>query len=61
MKLDGNKTYLGIAAVLIAELGRLFGVDLGDGTQLIASVITLAGAAFAIYGRLVAKPKEPLQ
>ena len=59
MNLEGKKTYLGIAAVVIAELGRMFGVDLGDGTDLIASVITLIGAALAIYGRLTAKPKEP--
>lgn len=56
--LEGKKTYLGLAAVVIATLGRMLGVDLGDGTELIASVLTLAGAAFAIYGRMTAKPKE---
>jgi len=55
--LDGKKTYTGIAAMLLAFLGQQLGVDLGDGTEIITAVITLAGAAFAIYGRLAARPK----
>ena len=55
--LEGKKTYTGIAAMLLAMLGQQLGVDLGDGTELITAVVTLIGAALAIYGRLVAKPK----
>lgn len=54
--LEGKKTYAGIAAMLLAWLGQQLGVDLGDGTAIVTSVITLAGAALAIYGRLAAKP-----
>jgi len=57
--LEGKKTYAGIATMLLAFLGQQLGVDLGDGTEIIAAVVTLVGAALAIYGRLVAKPTNP--
>jgi hypothetical protein len=55
--LEGKKTFTGIAAMLLAWLGTTLGVDLGDGTEIITAMLTLVGAALAIYGRIVAKPK----
>jgi len=57
--LDGLKTFIGILIAAAPSIAGLFGYHAMPGfseqaTQIAMDMITLAGAAFAIYGRLVA-------
>lgn len=66
MNLDGKKTYLGIAVVLLAQLFKVgLGIDLNtdagiSDADLYTTLATLVGGALAIYGRYKAKlPLSP--
>lgn len=58
--LDGYKTYLGIIVAVAPTIASMFGYTLAPefGEQFTAiafDIITLGGAAWAIYGRLKAQ------
>ena len=57
--MNGYKTLIGAIIAAVPTIATLVGFETspdfeGDATELVAGIITLAGAAFAIYGRLVA-------
>lgn len=56
--LDGYKTYVGIAVMLLSQVLQARGIELGDTVGLTNEVLALIGAALAIYGRFAAKSKE---
>lgn len=56
--LTGMKTYIGATVVLIAEMSRMFGVELGHTEGITESIMTLLGVVMVYYGRFKAKPRE---
>lgn len=57
--MNGLKTFLGIAITVAPMVATLFGYHTspsftGDATEVSAAVVSLVGAALALYGRLVA-------
>lgn len=52
--MNGCKTLVGAIVALVAELGRLNGLELGDHDGIVNSVLVIGGVALAIYGRVVA-------
>lgn len=60
MNLDGKKTYIGIASIVVGELLRAIGVDpiaaAGvDAEGVTHAIFIIVGVALAIYGRFQAK------
>ncbi len=58
--MNGYKTYLGIFIAILPNLVSVFGYHLVPGSTdqistLLNDIITLAGSAFALYGRAVAE------
>lgn len=58
----GFKTYIGIAITMFGTVAQMAGWDWwsavsGDVSTAANQILALAGTAFAIYGRFVAKPK----
>lgn len=56
--LDGLKTYIGATVVLVAEMSRMFGIELGDTEGITESIMTILGVVMVYYGRFKAKPRE---
>ena len=63
--LSGYKTLIGAGIAFLAELLRLFDIDIGDQDFLVNAALTIGGLCMAIYGRITAtrnlRMKEPLQ
>ena len=55
--LDGYKTYVGIIVTLAGSFGVTNLVSSSDLTTTLNTIVTLVGAALALYGRYAAKPK----
>jgi hypothetical protein len=51
VKLEGKKTYIGIAVLLASALAPQLGISEGEVTTIITAIGTAIGAAIAIYGR----------
>jgi hypothetical protein len=49
-----SKTIWGAFLAVAATLAQLAGYDIGDTNGLANEIVTIAGALFAIYGRIVA-------
>ena len=54
--LSGYKTYIGIIIAALPAVAGIFHWNLGDLTGLQDQLVTLIGAAIAIFGRFTAKP-----
>jgi small-conductance mechanosensitive channel len=54
VKLEGKKTYIGIAVLLASALAPQLGISEGEVTTIITALGTAAGVIMAIYGRLKA-------
>lgn len=55
--MEGYKTLIGAGVAFAAQAAALSGVDIGDPEGITTSIITMAGAAMAIYGRVRATKK----
>ena len=63
--LNGWKTMIGLAVAFVGQALSMAGIDMGADPQAVTDMltvtidnfITLAGIAFAVYGRIVAKRK----
>jgi len=58
--LTGYKTMIGAVIAATPSIAALFGYDVsesfaGEASSLVDAIITLVGAAIAVYGRLVAE------
>jgi hypothetical protein len=51
VKLEGKKTYIGIAVLLASALVPQLGISEGEVTNLLTALGTAAGVIMAIYGR----------
>lgn len=52
--LTGMKTYIGATVVFIAEMSRMFGVEIVDTDGITESIMTLVGVVMVYYGRFMA-------
>lgn len=52
--LNGLKTYIGATVVFVAEMSRMFGVEIADTEGITESIMTLLGVAMVYYGRFMA-------
>jgi hypothetical protein len=57
MKLDGYKTFIGIAVSFLGLMGFGDIISEGEATELINLSMQLVGLLMAVYGRLVAHKK----
>ena len=54
-----SKTFWGVLVVVLIPVLQRVGIDIDDvtGTEIAGELVTLAGAALALYGRVTAKKK----
>jgi uncharacterized membrane protein len=54
-----SKTIIGVIIAVAPQVARLFGMDVSDDeiTAILDALMTLGGAAYAIYGRWTANEK----
>lgn len=58
--MDGYKTLIGALVAAAAQVLALAGIQIEDVAGVTNAVVTLAGVALAIYGRLAARRPGPL-
>ena len=55
--LEGKKTYISLVFVFLGAVGFSNYISENETSILIDNIIQIGGIIFAIYGRIVAKPK----
>lgn len=53
--LEGKKTYIAALVVFLAQMAEMFGIEIVGTDEIVNSIMTLAGVAGVIYGRMKAK------